>query len=349
MRIVAMVMIVSYHFALHILWGDYIGQDQLSINYYVVNFVATFGQVGIGLFFIITGYFLYQPAEPFKYGYKRIFVVLRPLYFWILLFWLVGYIIRHFGLFQDNSTLYQNWYKTTLAQIFPFFNQYWYVAAYIVVLFLSPYLKVLFDNLDKRQLLMFGGGLIAVNNISILYGIIYDQDQHNNYIPAFSWLGYVLIGYYFNRFRPKIQTIILLAPIALLVLFPFVSLFLRHKFGFPISYEILMNTGNIIAVSTSIVIFYLFMKLDFKNALVSFIGTTTFGIYLIHENIIIRDIYWPMFTNYVSKFQHSYSFIILIPIITAIVFISCVCLESARKLITQGAILLFKRVRRRNE
>ena len=58
--------------------------------------------------------------------------------------------------------------------------------------------------------------------------------------------------------------------------------------------------NHILCLFTSVALFYVFKHWEFKDGMVSrFIGTVapyTFGVYLIHEHILVRDL-WPQWLH----------------------------------------------------
>ena len=72
LRIIAMIMIVAHHFGTHTNWAS---GGHLIFNEYWVEILKSFGKIGVGIFFAITGYFLYN-RRSFKYPYSDLDLLL---------------------------------------------------------------------------------------------------------------------------------------------------------------------------------------------------------------------------------------------------------------------------------
>ena len=60
LRIIAMLMIVAAHLSQRGNWLWNNADIELSFNHFLMNIIICFGQVGVAIFFTITGYFLFQ-------------------------------------------------------------------------------------------------------------------------------------------------------------------------------------------------------------------------------------------------------------------------------------------------
>ena len=60
LRIISMIMIVAAHLSQRGNWAWAEADASLSFNHYLMNIVICFGQVGVAIFFTITGYFLHK-------------------------------------------------------------------------------------------------------------------------------------------------------------------------------------------------------------------------------------------------------------------------------------------------
>lgn len=140
LRIVAMLMIVAYHYAAHgvekVKYGDVSLLDWAKgsfTNKAFTSFLMPGGEVGVALFFILTGYFLINKK---KYSLTKI--ILESFYyglFSLLLFAIISVCGYHIP-YVDNSSM-----VTYLAKML--FNpatsgNWWFIASYVFLLLLSP-------------------------------------------------------------------------------------------------------------------------------------------------------------------------------------------------------------------
>ena len=141
LRILAMIAIIAHHFSTHVNWGEV-----TQLNSYWITIFGSFGRIGVGIFFIITGYFL---ARQKNYNWKKIFNVLRPTWFYSLLFLGIFTLLKDERIFL-SFPLNEHMQKS----LFPIIsNSYWFISTYVAVSLLSPYLKKMLDALADKDLL----------------------------------------------------------------------------------------------------------------------------------------------------------------------------------------------------
>jgi len=145
LRIVAMLMIISYHYAVHG-YADYIDNVRFSQRVYLEMF-SMFGKIGVNLFVLVTGYFGIENnnniARIIKLECQTLFFSVYPV---IIL-----------GVLK----LYRGTLKNIVKACFPvIFNEYWFITAFVILLLFKPWLNKLLNSLSKKEyknllLLMF--------------------------------------------------------------------------------------------------------------------------------------------------------------------------------------------------
>ena len=89
--------------------------------------------------------------------------------------------------------------------------------------------------------------------------------------------------------------------------------------------------SNPLIVIQSISYFCLFASLSIKyNKFINALGATTFGVYLIHDNNLVRGIIYKGFLLSNKKF-YSYKIIIYIILVAIIIYITCTIIEIIRQ------------------
>ena len=137
LRIVAMIMITMFHYALYS--GFNFPAGTLSFNQLYIDFIKIGGKIGVNIFILISGYFLIKSKE------NKISKLLK---FWLQVFFysVVIYIIA-LCLKIENFTVI-NFIKS----IFPItFRTWWFASVYFVLYLIYPYLNILLNNLTKEQ------------------------------------------------------------------------------------------------------------------------------------------------------------------------------------------------------
>ena len=84
-----------------------------------------------------------------------------------------------------------------------------------------------------------------------------------------------------------------------------------------------------------------FESLTIKNKVINYIASTTFGIYLIHDNYNLRSILYKELQ--VTRFGASKKAILMLVGVTILIFIVCFLIESIRKLLVKPIVWIHKK------
>ena len=335
LRIIAMIMIVAAHLSQRGNWTWLIGGEHFTLNQFAMNVVICFGQVGVAIFFAITGYFLYNSKH---YSWKRIFNVMRPTWFYSILFLVVAIII-------GSSAAKFSWPLNGLVahSILPITtNAYWFISAYIVLHLLLPYLKVWLDNLDLKSLsrlvLIVAGVLIIPNIIScFITGSI---------SPIFTFpaaIFYTIIGYMIHRFKDELRRFsnlkLVFISCAGIMLYAAASLLIHYvstRFNYAgLSNDILINNMSLPCMMTAVPLVIVFSRQKFVNRLINYVAGLVFGVYLIHSNGFFINYFWREndILNTATASGYSFPHFILYFALTVFaVFCGCAIIEAIRKI-----------------
>ena len=135
-------MIVLSHFSLY-------GQSYritVPISYFDligIRLYNPFGQVGVYLFVLITGFFLGDRNLNITYGVKKAVQIWMEVIFYTVVIACICIFLKSYYLS----------FKGLLRVFFPFtFGAYWFVTAYIFLMLLSPFINKLIQNLDKKTI-----------------------------------------------------------------------------------------------------------------------------------------------------------------------------------------------------
>lgn len=325
LRMFSMLLIIMHHFAVH---GTY-RHDEFMRNYFsselLINSMQSLGKLGVNLFVFISAYFLVDK----KFKFSRVISVAL-----ITMFYTISIYLCVYGYSVDVP----NYIKINiLTSLFPFpsITNYWFVDSYIFMLFLMPYMNVIIHKVSKKKLKL----LIIV--LSVFWVII---PQLNSYFPGKPdfWISsfglsdgilflyiYILAGYvklYPNKITQNLGLNILFSLILLVILF--ISIYLPMRLSFSnqnmYGFSLIMGSSNsILVVLLTITIFCVFLNLDIGSInFINYIAGSTFAVYLIHDNSLIRPILW----NYINNDQFKASkYQLFIAGISNTIMIYCVC------------------------
>lgn len=285
LRIIAIILIVMQHFAYYSNFNHNL--MPFWDNTYVFM-VEIFGKLGVFLFVIITGYFYEKNRTNIK---KYIFLEVKILIYSLLCL-VFGSIIN-----SDKMNI-----GNIIKSFFPCcFGLYWFATCYLLLIIFAPYLNIIIEKLDKISYRKFLIVLFSI--ISIIAYIPKTEVYFNN---LFMFIFIYFIGAYIKKYEVNIKSNVLQVMLMFLLIFALVIvvLFMAMSYKIDILNKYLMfpfYLNSPLTVFLGITIFLMFKNLKIKSEVINAISRNTFGIYLIHENLFVRDTIWNYFWN-LSKY-----------------------------------------------
>ncbi len=326
LRILSMLMIIFHHFAVH---GNFSWDNAtLSVPRFWYDFIIMGGKIGVNIFVLISGYFLVSDNGTL-FNFKKILKFWGQIFFYSVglfaLSLLLG--ITDFSI----SGLIRSFFPITLC------NGWWFVGTYFVLFLIHPFLNVLLNGLNKK---MYQALLVMLVIIwSLIPTFTATAYQGNNllwFVCLYSIAGYVRLYGLNAKLSAKhyfliwlVSSAVTYASRVLLIILGTKSSFLSKCSSY--FYDQVYNQEQITVLIASLSLFMLFLgiKLNY-NKWINIIASTTFGVYLIHDNNVLRSFLWiDLFEN--SKYQNS---LLLIPysiIVVLIVFIVCALIDICRQ------------------
>lgn len=323
LRIIAMFMIVMHHSVYH---GLFDGNHHLtSLQSIVAGWLGMFGKVGVDIFIIISGYFLITTT---KNRFERLKITYREIWIYSILFFLLNLIFH-----IKKTTL-----KLTLQAVMPIiFGEYWFMTAYVILILLIPFINQLIQHLDKQKYQQL---LIILILFSIVIPTIPKTNVQENYLALFITL-YLTGGYF--RLYPTDYSVItkrLLAGagfiLSLLILGG--SVVILKSMG---SKELLdfAITHNAFVYLMACSLFILFKHLHIANrySFIAAASSTTLGIYLIHDNPIVRQLIWKkLFHLNTLTFSSTTEMVVMITVMALTIFLVCMWIDFIRQWISHS-------------
>ena len=319
LRIVAMLIIIGSHFSVH--GGLKYSTSFLSVNRLWIQFLNMGGNIGVNVFILISGYFLINSSA------LRIEKVLK---LWLQIFtYSFGFYLLFLLSGQEHFSfrgLFDNAFPITTS------SQYWFACNYFVLYLLSPFLNRLALGLEQKTykhllLLLFtiwcviptfliyswrGNNLTWFTFLYLLAGYIRIYSAGENWKCSTDfWIVFVTVVITF-------LTVICLDAVAIRI--PAVNGYTTYFYG----------KDRILILVISVFLLLGFLKLDVgSNRIINLLASTTFGVYLIHENRYFRDLLWNTVTRKASigdkDWLLPYSLAVII-----LVFSACSLLEYFR-------------------
>lgn len=304
LRIIAMLIIVIHHFGnlgvFHLTdpSRNLLYAGNLSYQIIGTQLVCWGGILGNSIFILITGYYLIKGHV----NIKKIFLLLLAMFFYS---WCIEGIA--YGIFTLPHTM-----KDVIEQSIPiWFGKNWFVSCYIIFSFFIPFINESLTLISKETYKRF---LILMYIFYVCIPCFLGNTFMNRSNFIFFCFVYAIGGYirlygreflFLPRFHKSICKIgiILLAIILLSILFFDIA-------GTLLNINLLIRYGThllviLLSIPLAVCIFIYFLaRKKFYSRVLNVLGSATLGVYLIHENDLMRIIIWDkIFPN--VDFLHS--------------------------------------------
>lgn len=318
LRIICIVIIIITHFCGHgILSQIIITRENYSWQLFVTQLLAAWGPMANMVFILITGYFMINR----EMHYKKLFLLIIAMFFYA---WVIAAVF--YGFHLEPATFN----KIFMAAIPVWTGYNWFVCCYIILFILMPFLNLFLNKLSQRQyiklvlltLFLFGiaptfAGKTYMNDYLIIFILMYAV---GGYISLY---GLKNNSHHFWSWAAICCFIISLASIVCLNVTGYIlginTLIVKCQHFIPMLS---------IFISVSLFMSFLTMK-PFVSTFINRIAGSVLGIYLIHDNPIIRQFVWTDFlpnTDYVN----SDRFLAFMVLKVAAVFIICLFIDQLR-------------------
>ena len=343
MRIVSILFIIIFHliyrtFSIH----DY---QMSSATYLLVRFIIALTLVHVNSFILLTGYFQCEK----KLKFSKLLSINNATWFYSILFLLLALFLTE----RMNIPLV---YPITDLDIFKTiipldYGLYWYIGLYLLLYLLSPILNTVIANSNQKRLFKIIIVLLLV--FSIIPTFTLDAAINTN--EGHSLVNFILL-YFLGAYLKKydISKSFLLKRLTdksrqLLYIVGFISLAFLSLLFLSFSLQLKSNTsneiinylsnvflsfhnsfGSPIVIIQTIFYFLFFTTLNFKSRVINTISKCTLGIYLIHENIYVRDNLYG-FLDYLNVKNITIKFIILIFLTAIAIFLVSMVIEILRQ------------------
>lgn len=272
-RIVSMMLILFFH-------GGRTVSAIESESWFVRIFIkgtTVWGCLGVWLFVIVGAWFLVDK----EFDFKKVISLLIQTYTWILMYLLIYLIYNcvymNFGIIETIKPVIMSIIKNIKIP-----EHYWFIRTYIFMLLISPFLNMLFESFEKRQIekLLFVFSFI----------LIFAQYENSAITDIFSFsYAYVLVGY-LKKFVSEDITRKMGRKTLCFVVFLIISI-VKICFHIWNSNFIVVEFWGAITGRHSIILLVFALSIFFNvvykkptcNRLVNNIASCTLGVYLFHE------------------------------------------------------------------
>lgn len=298
LRILSMILIILLH-SLSYGGGRSIYQYG-DLGYFVMNILRGFAYLGVNCFVMLTGWFMCD--MPFHY--KRIVSI----WFQIVFYGVIGLCITELMTGLSITSIINTFFPLTR-------QSYWFASCYVLLLFLQPLLNFIVEKSSKKQHKSYVISFLIIFSVVPTFlpwskGITSSGTDIMWFITIYLFMAYIkkydLDSIYLNS--KSFSVILLLSGVMGGVLTDYLAngflLYLGHS-----SIDKLFYYNNSLFFFIGAVgLFLLFKNISIDGdrkileQVVLLPASTTFGIYLLHDNQLLRNVFW---TNLNLLFPHS--------------------------------------------
>ena len=276
LRIVSMVLIVLFHFSVHGTWPE--GGPLASDT--AVEMLSFGGKLGVNCFVLITGYFM-------VHGHLKVQSLLRVM----LQTWFYSFAILAISAIAQPDLVTPERLREAVTPITS--GEYWFITCYLALMVASPFLNVLYRNLGdsgRRSLMVIG--FVVLSAIPTI-------TTYNPIGSDLVWFFYLYLMGGWLRDRPLWKRRGNACALAAGMLFVWASMaaigWAQRAFGFDyVMPDYFIWQYMVPTFAASLGLFNLFA--EWKMPPIRWVNTAAkgaLGVYLIHDNPIMRAWLWP--------------------------------------------------------
>ena len=321
MRTWAMFSIVIYHCMCHGIGSDYAFDLQLPVSLFNFTFsdlILVIGSIAVNLYVLVSGYFLINTK----------FKISRIIRTWVSALFYSVVITTTFLLLSLEP-----WSIVTLGKsFFPLSTDaYWFVTQYIGLLILSPFLAMLVRQLSYRQYvaLLIGMGLMVLSVIPDFPLGKRFSISHGNSVWSFVYLFFIagFIRLHLKRI-PMGKLVVTVLGLALLTMVSEMVLGIHNGVG-----HLLWFNYNGILLFLSVAVFVFIRQQQIPEtgiwSLMVKVAPYTFGVYLIHDHLLMRDWIWK--TLSMTSYANQWIYALAVMVVCVLIFAICILIDTVRK------------------
>ena len=289
MRIFAIFLIVIFHASMDLNQSMNF-QHVFTPNMIPIFLLGGWGRLGVGLFVIVSSWYLQEKEFDPKRGKKFIYICYITVYYAFL----VPFIMK---LTHLREVSISDFLKALLS---PFINSYWYVSSYLMLLVFYPIINKCIKALSYQELKYTTVAMLIISDIwSIL--ALSRVAQVTGEFMTFLTLYFLVAcmkrkpdNWFMKKSGMKAVLMYFLI-IGICVFTEILGTYFNIHFLISIAVRIL-NNNSIFIDFFAILIFCVFFKMNIKyNVVLNTIAKTTLGVYVLHTTSAFSCDGWDRF------------------------------------------------------
>ncbi len=328
LRIVSMVGVVFLHVLRH---GGILNLELSPASYLMAMFFEILAYPAVNCFVLISGYVGYKGEDVFP-KIKNILSLMFTVIFYsvaiFLVFTLLG--VEPFGL----GKFVKSFFPITS-------NSYWFFSVYFGLFLISPLLNMLVQKINLKYAVAFLSAFSLFIIISIFYDIFSLQNGYSLIWFIFMYLiGAIVKKFKLNELLSKTWWLIIALLSFMITWISKVALEFSSISFLEYYINSLVKYVSPTIVLMAVALLCLFSKIKCNPLfipIISFFASSAFSVYLIHDNIYIRNYLISKIHTFVGDFNFV-SLSLSIVCSVAVIFLACILIDKIR-------IIIFKAIR----
>lgn len=323
LRVLSMFLVVVGHFCYNcVKLNPILGSfpiDGVSgfVSWSIIEIIWLIACVAVDCFVMISGYFL---VDRVSFRWTGTLVVWFETFFYSLVLFGIYCISNHSFSLRD--------FVSAATPIHS--NQYWFIKNYVGLMLVSPFLSLLARQLSKQQyqMLLIIGGVLS---FKFLYGECYAGTM------SFSWFIYLFFAAGYIRLHGLPDVVVENSGKiwwGMLAMF-FISVLLYNTYSNikqGESFHLKSSAYDGVMFFFAVATFIFFLKIDISKSKVlikiSKLAPYTLGVYLIHENLNVKQLgLW----KFVARLSEGHPLFLCCILSAIIIFGSCCVIDFFRK------------------
>lgn len=272
-RVLSMLFILLEHYSYYGNW---------KVKNLSSQFFLPYGEIGVDIFIMISGYFLCQQ----QVGFSK--TTMRVLKIWMRTIFYSWSILLIFFLFRFPLGM-----RKIISTIFPVLsNNYWFVTSFLVLMIIVPILNLIVNTLTKKQIRILILAFVILTCITPFVGLI---GPFGGFMTVGILITCYLTASYIRIYGVTIPNVLIIIILFLALGMQYLSLYLGHSL--PAIYGILPY------IASTCVFILVTRSKPFYSKTINWCASSVFASYLITQNIAVYDLLWRTWLN-VSKFEN---------------------------------------------
>lgn len=321
MRTVAMFLIVVYHCLTDSVsdgYGFSVSNPTTLANLLFSDFLLVLSSIAVNLYVMVSGYFLVDMD----------FKLSRLVRTWIYVCFYSCTITILFMVLQIEPYSF----VALGRSVFPIStNAYWFVTQYVGLLILSPFLAIMVRQLSYKQyiLLLVGGALMCLTIIpDFPFGKCF-YVAHGNSVWSFIYL--FLVAGFIKHYLKRISMAWLMTAALLVIL---LTMGCEIFFGYQNdSIHLFWFNYNGLPFVLSVIVFIIIRQMQISESgiwkpLVK-LAPYTFGVYLIHDHLMMRGWLWD--TVSLTSVCDQWTYPLMVVGLCCLIFLIAALIDGIRK------------------